>query len=156
MGAKPKAAADDRKVIAANKKARIKFEILDTFDAGLVLVGTEVKSLRNGRASIDEAFARVQGDEVFILGMHIPEYSHGNQMNHEPTRKRKLLLHRREISRLKASSQEKGLTLVVLSLWFSPRGHAKVTIAVCRGKKIHDKRETLKAKEARREIKRVV
>jgi SsrA-binding protein len=156
MGAKPKTAADDRKVIASNKKAKVKFEIVETFDAGLALLGTEVKSLREGRASIDEAFARVQGDEVFLLGMHIPEYSHGNQQNHDPYRKRKLLLHRREIGRLRASSEQKGLTLVPLSLWFSPRGLAKLTLAICRGKKVGDKRETLRTKEAKREMRRAL
>ena len=142
--------------VAQNRRARFDYFIEDKYEAGLALLGTEVKALRQGRANIAESYTSVEDGGLYLINATIPIYPPAGQFNHEPTRKRKLLLHRREISRLKASSQEKGLTLVVLSLWFSPRGHAKVTIAVCRGKKIHDKRETLKAKEARREIKRVV
>jgi SsrA-binding protein len=144
----------ERKVVAENKRARHKFEVLQTFEAGLVLVGTEVKTLRAGRASIEEGYGRVDADEIWLVGAHIDEYSHGNRSNHEPRRRRKLLLRKSEIKKLKAGVTQRGFTIVPLSLWFSPRGHAKVTIALCRGKKIHDKRETLRAKEARREMRR--
>jgi SsrA-binding protein len=144
----------ERKVVAENKRARHKFEVLQTFEAGLVLVGTEVKTLRDGRASIEEGYGRVDDDEIWLVGAHIDEYSHGNRSNHEPRRRRKLLLKKSEIKKLKAGVTQRGFTIVPLSLWFSPRGHAKVTIALCRGKKIHDKRETLRAKEARREMRR--
>ncbi len=143
--------ADGKRMVAVNKKARFRFEVLDEFEAGLALVGTEVKSLRRGLASLDEAFARVQGNEIYIVGLHIPEYSQGNRQNHEPTRKRKLLLHRREIRRLQTRATWRGLTLVPMDLYFNDRGLAKVTLAICRGRKVHDKREAIRKKDERRD-----
>jgi SsrA-binding protein len=143
--------ADGKRMVAVNKKARFRFEVLDEFEAGLALRGTEVKSLRQGLASLDEAFARVQGSEIYIVGLHIPEYSQGNRQNHEPTRKRKLLLHRREIRRLQTRATWRGLTLVPMDLYFNDRGLAKVTLAICRGRKVHDKREAIRKKDERRD-----
>jgi SsrA-binding protein len=138
--------------VADNRKARFHYEVLSTFEAGIALKGTEVKMLRQGQITLDEAFARVLDDELWLLGANIPVYSHGNTQNHEPKRQRKLLLHRREIRRLKAESQQKGLTLVPLRVYFGDRGFAKVTVGVCRGKKTHDKRATLRERDARREL----
>ena len=143
------------KLITSNKKARRDYEVLETVEAGLVLVGTEVKSLRDGKASLAEAYARVEGDEVFLVGAHIPEYSHGNRSNHEPTRPRKLLLHRREIERLRGKVQEKGLTLVPLRLYWKA-GRAKIEIALCRGKKQYDHRDDVAKREAQREMERAM
>ncbi len=144
--------ADGKRMVAVNKKARFRFEVLDEFEAGLALRGTEVKSLRQGLASLDEAFARVQGNEIYIVGLHIPEYSQGNRQNHEPTRKRKLLLHRREIRRLQTRATWRGLTLVPMDLDCNDRGLAKVTLAIGRGRKVHDKREAIRKKDERREL----
>jgi SsrA-binding protein len=143
---------DGRVPVAANRKARFEFEVLETVEAGLVLLGSEVKSLRRGRVSLDEAFARLDGEELFLVGAHIPEYPHASLRNHEPTRKRKLLLRRGQIRRWRTRAMQKGFTLVPLELYFSPRGLAKLTLALCRGKKVHDKREALRTRAARREI----
>ncbi|MBM4063769.1 MAG: SsrA-binding protein SmpB [Planctomycetes bacterium] len=151
--AKPAAKAPRPDVLVGeNRKARFHYEILERFEAGLVLRGTEVKSLRQGKLSLDEAYARVEDGELWLIGANIPEYSHGNLLNHEPKRKRKCLVHRRELRKLRERSQIKGLTLVPLRVYFGGRGHAKVTIGVGRGRKTHDKREYLKEKEAKREI----
>lgn len=139
-------------LVGENRKARFHYEILERHEAGLVLRGTEVKALRQGQMSLDEAYARFDGDELWLIGATIPEYSHGNQQNHEPKRKRKCLLHARELRKLKAKAQVKGLTLVPLRVYFGARGFAKVTIGVGRGRKLHDKRQHLKDKEAKREI----
>ena len=147
-----KPAATTDVLVGENRKARFQYEILETFEAGLVLRGTEVKVLRQGKVSLDEAYARIDGGELWLIGANIPEYSHGNQQNHEPKRKRKCLLHGRELKKLRDRSQVKGLTLVPLRIYFGGRGFAKVTIAVGRGRKLHDKREHLKDKEAKREI----
>ncbi len=144
---------DGTKLIASNKKARRDYFILDTFEAGLVLTGTEVKSLRAGKASLQEAYARLRGDEIWLVGAHFPEYAHGNRQNHEPTRDRKLLLHRREIERLRGKIQEKGLTLVPLRLYWR-NGRAKLEIALGRGKREYDKREDVSRREAQREMDR--
>ena len=141
--------------VARNKRAGYKFQIFDKFEAGLVLQGTEVKSLRSGRASINEAFARPRGEELYLLGMNIPPYEQGNRMNHEPTRPRKLLLHKREIRRLIGRINERGFTLVPLSVYFR-NGYAKVQIGLARGKQEFDRRETIKKREAKREIQRAV
>ncbi|MCC6671493.1 MAG: SsrA-binding protein SmpB [Planctomycetes bacterium] len=154
--AAPKGRAADAEVrtrsVAQNRKARFEYEVLETFEAGLALRGTEVKTLRQGRVSIEEAYAKVQGGELFLVDAHIEEYTHGNRANHEPTRPRKLLLHRREIRRIEAALGQKGLTLIPLEVFFSARGYAKVRLALCRGKKTHDKRETLRRREHRREM----
>jgi SsrA-binding protein len=139
-------------LVGENKKARFHYEILDRWEAGLVLRGTEVKVLRQGQLSLDEAYARIEGGELWLIGATIPEYSHGNLSNHEPKRRRKCLLHARELDKLREKSQVKGLTLVPLRVYFGSRGFAKVTIGVGKGRKLHDKREHLKTKEARREI----
>lgn len=151
-----KAAPEDgRNVVARNPKARHDYHILDTWEAGMVLTGTEVKSLRSGKASIKEAFARIRNGEVFLEGMNVTPYEQGNRYNHNPVRSRKLLLHQREIRRLVGAVEQKGLSLVPLELYFR-RGHAKVTLALGRGKKQYDKREDLKQKDAEREVARAL
>lgn len=142
------------KLIAQNKKAYHDFEIGEKFEAGLVLLGTEVKSLREGRANLKDSYARVKRDEVFLFGLHISPYSHASFDNHDPERIRKLLLHRSEIKRLLGKTQERGFSLVPLKLYFK-EGKAKVEIALARGKKEYDKRESLKKKEETREMDRM-
>jgi len=144
-----------RTLVASNRKARHDYAILDTFEAGLALTGTEVKSLRAGRASLLDAFAQESGGELWLHGMHIPEYAMGTWTNHPPRRTRKLLLHRREIDRLTGKLRESGLTLVPLSVYFAD-GWAKVEIALARGKKSYDKRHDLAKRDAEREISRTV
>jgi SsrA-binding protein len=140
-----------RKVVASNRKARHDYAILDTYEAGVALTGTEVKSLRAGRASLVDAFAQVSNGEVYLYGMHIAEYAQGTWTNHEPRRTRKLLLERMEIDRLVGKVQESGLTLVPLSVYFSD-GWAKVEIGLARGKRSYDKRQDLAKRDADREI----
>jgi SsrA-binding protein len=146
---------DGIKVIARNRRARHDYQIEDTFEAGLVLTGTEVKSLRAGRASLNEAFAQVSGGELWLHGMHIPEYERGTWTNHEPRRTRKLLLHRKEIDRLASQSAERGFTIVPLSLYFSG-GRAKVELGLGRGKRTYDKRHDLAQRDAAREVDRAL
>jgi SsrA-binding protein len=146
---------DGTKLITSNRKARRDYEILDTLEAGISLLGTEVKALRDGKASLAEAYARVDSDEVWLVGAHIPEYSHGNRQNHEPTRPRKLLLHKAEIARLRGKIEEKGLTVIPLRLYWK-RGRAKVEIALGRGKKSFDKRDDVAKREAQREMDRAL
>jgi SsrA-binding protein len=144
-----------RKLVAQNKKARHDFHIEDTYEAGLVLVGTEVKSLRAGRASLVDGFAEVDGHEVWLHGVHIPEYTQGTWTNHSARRKRKLLLNRVEIDKIERRVNEKGLTIVPLSLYFKD-GRAKVEIALARGKRSYDKRHTLAEKQAKREAEHAI
>jgi SsrA-binding protein len=144
-----------RTVVAQNRKARHDYHIEDTFEAGLVLTGTEVKSLRAGRASLVDGFGEVRDGEVWLRNVHIPEYDQGTWTNHEPRRPRKLLLHKGEISRLIGKTQERGLTLVPLSLYFKD-GYAKVEIALARGKKTYDKRHALAERQAKREAERAM
>jgi SsrA-binding protein len=144
-----------RKVIASNRRARHDYAILDTFEAGIALTGTEVKSLRAGRASLVDAYAQEKDGEIFLYGMHVPEYAQGTWTNHEPRRTRKLLLNRFEIDRLIGKTRETGLTLVPLSLYFSD-GWAKVELALARGKKSYDKRQDLARRDADREITRAL
>ncbi|GCB48874.1 SsrA-binding protein SmpB [Streptomyces sp. NL15-2K] len=144
-----------RKLIAQNKKARHDYLILDTYEAGLVLTGTEVKSLRQGRASLVDGFVQLDGNEAWLHNVHVPEYSQGTWTNHSARRKRKLLLHREEIDKLAAKSQETGHTIVPLALYFKD-GRAKIEIALARGKKEYDKRQTLREKQDRREAERVI
>lgn len=139
--------------MAQNKKARHDYLIEDTYEAGLVLTGTEVKSLRAGRASLVDGYATLRDGEAFLHGVHIPEYTRGTWTNHEPRRVRKLLLHRAEIDRWAAKTREAGLTIVPLSLYFSD-GRAKVELALARGKRVHDKRQALAERQATREIAR--
>lgn len=154
--ARPRPAADDGKQqVARNPKATHDYHILETWEAGVVLTGTEVKSLRNGKASIKEGFARLANGEVFLEGVNITPYEQGNRYNHDPVRTRKLLLHRKEIERLIGAVEQKGLTLVPLELYFR-NGVAKVTLALGRGKKQHDRREDLKRRDADREVARAL
>jgi len=144
-----------RKLVAQNKKARHDYHIEETFEAGLVLVGTEVKSLRAGRASLVDGFADVKDGEIWLHNVHIPEYTEGTWNNHEPRRVRKLLLRREEIKRLIGKTQEQGLTLVPLALYFKD-GYAKVEIALAKGKRSYDKRHALAEKQAKREAERAL
>ena len=130
--------------------------MIDTLECGIALVGSEVKSLRTGRVSLDEAYGRVRSGEVWLVGCDIPEYNFANQFNHDPRRPRKLLLHRREIKKFAASAYEEGLTLVPLKLYFNARGRAKVLLGICRGRKLYDKRERLKKADAQRDIDRAM
>ena len=145
----------DRKLIAQNRKARHDYEIVDVFEAGVVLTGTEVKSLRLGRASLLDGFATIDDGEIFLHNVHIPEYEQGSWTNHEPRRVRKLLLHKAEILRLIGKTKESGLTLVPLSLYFS-QGKVKVELALARGKKSYDKRQDLARRDADREVQRAL
>lgn len=144
-----------QKPIATNRKARHEYAVLESYECGLVLTGTEVKSLRAGRASLVDSFAQVDDGEVWLHNLHIPEYTEGTWTNHAPRRKRKLLLHRREIDRLIGKTKEGGLTLVPLKMYFSD-GRAKVEIALARGKKEYDKRQDIAKRDANREILRAV
>lgn len=144
-----------RKLIAQNRKARHDYSILDTYEAGVALTGTEVKSLRAGRASLVDAFATVKDGEVWLHGVHIPEYAQGTWTNHDPRRVRKLLLHRGEIDRLIGKTREGGLTLVPLQLYFRD-GKVKVELALARGKRAYDKRQALARRDAEREMSRAV
>jgi SsrA-binding protein len=147
--------SESRKVVARNRKARHEYEILDTFEAGMELKGPEVKSLRAGNVSFQDAFARVDGGEVWLHSLHISPYEQANRHNEDPVRPRRLLLNRKEIRQLTVKTEEKGLTLVPLDIYFV-RGYAKVSLAVARGKKLHDKRETLKRRQQDREARRAV
>ena len=149
------AAEQGRGVVARNRRARHDYHIEDVVEAGLVLTGTEVKSLRAGRASLTDGFGQITDGEVWLLGVHIPEYTHGTWTNHEPRRPRKLLLHRKEIDRLASKTAERGLTLIPLSLYFS-NGKAKVELAVGRGKRTYDKRQDLAQRDAAREVERAL
>jgi SsrA-binding protein len=152
---KPKDAPEKDVVsVARNKRARFDYHLLETFEAGLALTGTEVKSLRGGQASIADACGIVRDGEVFLLNAHIQPYERGGYVNHEPTRSRKLLLHRREIRRLIGAVERQGLTLIPLELYFR-KGVAKVALALAKGKKLHDKRASEKQRDAEREIARV-
>lgn len=161
MGKKNKAAAkgkgDDpnEKTIATNRKARHEYEVLEKLECGIVLVGSEVKSLREGRMSLDEAYGRMDRGEVWLVGCNIEEYRNAVHEQHDQKRRRKLLLHRREIKKFAAKAYEKNLTLVPLKMYFK-QGRAKVLLGLCRGKKLHDKRETLKRKSAQRDMDRAL
>jgi SsrA-binding protein len=139
------------KVIAQNRKARFNYQIGETFEAGIVLTGTEVKSLRAGKAAIAESYADARGGEIWLINANIPEYLQGGRFNHPPKRVRKLLLHRRQINKLTGAVEREGMTLVPLKLYFNEKGRAKVELALARGKKLHDKRETEKKRSWERE-----
>jgi SsrA-binding protein len=145
-----------RKLVAQNRKAFHQYFIEDRIEAGLMLTGTEVKSLREGRATISEAYAGESGGELVLFNAHIPEFHGGNRFNHEPRRPRKLLLRRREVDRLTGAVRREGVTLVPLQLYFTPRGWAKVELGLARGKKAHDKRETIKERDWQREKQRLM
>jgi SsrA-binding protein len=144
------------KVVATNRKAFHDYFIEEKFEAGIVLQGTEVKSLREGRVNLQDSYASVREGEMFLHNCHVSPYSHGNIMNHDPTRVRKLLLHKTEINKLLGKTQQKGLTLIPLRIYFSKRGHAKVELGLAKGKKLYDRRESIKAREAGREVQRAI
>ena len=156
-GKNPQKGKDDDsfKIVARNRRARFEFDLLESVEAGIVLTGTEVKSLRNGKASLEESYATVDNREVWLNGCDIPEYLQANRMNHKPKRPRKLLLHRREIDKLIAKASERGLTIVPLKIYFKD-GMAKVEICVARGRKMYDKREALKKQDAKRDMDRAI
>ncbi|SHL70169.1 SsrA-binding protein SmpB [Roseibium suaedae] len=147
--------APGRKIISDNRKARFNFEIEDTLEVGIELKGTEVKSLRNGKANIAESYAAEYQGEIWIYNVYIPEYLQANRFNHEPRRPRKLLLHKREIGKLAGAVQKEGKTIVPLKLYFNEVGRAKIELALAKGKKLHDKRETEKQRDWQREKARV-
>ncbi len=148
----PKVGAPSR-TITVNRKAYHEYHVLETFQAGIVLTGTEIKSIRLGKVSLTESFARIEGSEMFLYGAQIASYAQGNIHNHQQDRVRKLLLHKQEIQRLIGKTKEQGLTLIPLKMYFS-RAWVKVEMGLCKGKKLYDKRETIKAREGKREIER--
>jgi len=141
----------NNKTVSENRKARFSYEILDTIETGLVLTGTEVKSLRQGQANIQDSYASVEGGEIWLINSYLPEYLQANRFNHEPRRRRKLLLNKREMAKLSQSVDREGMTLVPLKIYFNDQGRAKLLLAVGRGKKLHDKRETEKQRDWSRE-----
>jgi SsrA-binding protein len=151
-----KTKADESRLVSENRKARHRFEILESLECGIQLTGSEVKSLRDGKLSLDEAYARVKGDEVWLVGADIAEYPQATLWNHAPKRPRKLLMRGEERRKFADKAHEKGLTLVPLKVYFNARGLAKVLIGLCRGKKLHDKRESMKAADSKREIDRAM
>ena len=155
--ARPKPKTFDKlKTVADNRRARFDYHIDDTFEAGLALQGTEVKALRAGQATIAESYAEVRDGEVWLINSNIPEYSHGNRLNHEPRRPRKLLLHGREINKMFGAVERKGMTLVPLSIYFNATGRAKVELALAKGKQAHDKRATIKDRDWKRDKARLM
>ena len=155
--ARPKPSTFDKaKIVAENRRARFDYHVEDTFEAGIALTGTEVKSLRFGEGSIAESYAEVRGGEVWLVNSNIPEFSHGNRFNHEPKRPRKLLLHEREIARLQGAVERKGMTLVPLSVYFNGRGRAKVELALAKGKQAADKRASIKDRDWKRDKARLL
>lgn len=156
--ARPQSAAefDKKKVVAENRRARFDYAVEQVFEAGIALHGTEVKSLRFGEGTIAESYAEVVGGEVWLINANIPEFSHGNRFNHEPRRPRKLLLKGREINKLHAGVMRQGMTIVPLSVYFNSRGRAKVELALAKGKKAHDKRESIKERDWKRDKARLM
>ncbi|MEY3984882.1 MAG: hypothetical protein RLZ59_327 [Pseudomonadota bacterium] len=155
--ARPRPSTFDKvQTVAENRRARYDYHIEDSYEAGIALTGTEVKSLRFGEGSIGESYAEVNDGEVWLVNANIPEFSHGNRFNHEPKRPRKLLLHEREIKKLHGAVAREGMTLVPLSIYFNGRGRAKVELALAKGKKAHDKRETIKERDWKREAARIL
>lgn len=144
------------RVLAENRKARHKFEVVETLECGLVLAGSEVKSLRAGKMSLDESYGRVRDGEVWLIGCDIPEYAQATVWNHDPKRPRKLLLQKKQIKKFANQAHEKGLTLVPLKVYFNERGIAKVQMGLCRGRKLHDKREALKKADVKRDLDRAM
>jgi SsrA-binding protein len=151
----PDRAHDNERLIAHNRRARFEYEVLDTLECGIALLGSEVKSLRVGKMSLDEAYGRVKDGEVWLVGCDIPEYREANRMNHDPRRVRKLLLHRREVRKFASKALERGLTLVPLKMYFK-RGLVKVLLGLCKGRKLHDKREMIKKRDVSRDIQRAI
>ena len=151
-----KTTGDGKRIIAENRKARYNYEIVDTLEAGIMLTGTEVKSLREREANIAESYASHEDEAIYLINSYVPEYDQGNRNNHEPRRRRKLLLHRREIDRLAAAVARDGMTLIPLRLYFNERGMAKLELALGRGKKTYDKRETEKKRDWQRDKARLL
>jgi SsrA-binding protein len=147
---------DKKKIVAENRRARFEYFIEDHFEAGIALTGTEVKSLRFGEGSIAEAYAEVKDGQVSLINANIPEFSHGNRFNHEPKRPRKLLLHEREIAKMHTGVSREGMTLIPMAVYFNSRGRAKVELALAKGKKLHDKRETTKERDWKRDQQRLL
>jgi SsrA-binding protein len=155
--ARPRPATFDKvKTVAENRRARYEYFIETVYEAGIALTGTEVKALRGGQGSIAEAYAEVKEGQVWLVNANVPEFSHGNRYNHEPKRPRKLLLHEREINKLHGAVAREGMTLVPLSIYFNGRGRAKVELALAKGKKTHDKRETIKERDWKRDQQRIM
>ncbi len=144
------------KIVAENRKARYEYFIDDVVEAGIALAGTEVKALRTGEGSIAEAYAELKDGQMWLVNANIPEFSHGNRFNHEPKRPRKLLLHARQISRMNGAVTRQGMTLIPLMIYFNDRGMAKVELALAKGKKLHDKRETEKTRDWKRDAARIM
>lgn len=155
MAKKNDAKKDDLTVICRNRRAFHEYEVSDTLECGIVLTGTEVKSLRERAANLEDSYARIVDGELWLIGSDIPEYTQGNRLNHKPKRQRKLLLHKRELAKFAGKASQQGFTLVPLRMYFK-QGRAKVEVAVARGKQLHDKRESQKKSEAQREIKRAM
>ena len=151
-----KKADSNSRTVAENRKARFSYEVVDTYEAGLALTGTEVKSLRQGQANIQESYASAEGSEIWLINAYVPEYTQGNRFNHEPRRKRKLLLKKKEMARLTQAVQREGMTMVPLKIYFNERGRAKLLLALARGKKLHDKRESLKKADTQLAISRAL
>jgi SsrA-binding protein len=149
--AKDKKPDTNGKTVAENRKARFSYEVMDTYEAGLALTGTEVKSLREGHANIQESYASAEGGEIWLINSYVPEYLQGNRFNHEPRRRRKLLLKKKEMAKLAQAVEREGMTMVPLKIYFNERGRAKLLLAIARGKKLHDKRETEKQRDWARE-----
>jgi SsrA-binding protein len=147
---------DTRKVVADNRKARYAYAIEDTLEAGLMLMGSEVKSLRTGKATIAESYAYAKDGEIFLVNAYIPEYLMANRFNHEPRRPRKVLVHKREAAKLAAAIQREGMTLIPLRVYFNPKGIAKIELGIAKGKKLHDKRETEKKRDWARDKARLM
>jgi SsrA-binding protein len=145
-----------RKIVAENRKARYNYEILDTYEAGLVLTGTEVKSLREGKANIAESYATDEGGEMWLINSYLPEYLQANRFNHEPRRRRKLLLSKREVNRLQGAVNREGMSLIPLKIYFNDQGRAKLELALGKGKKLHDKRESEKERDWNRQKSRLL
>ena len=154
---RPKPATfDKKKIVAENRRARFDYAVDTVYEAGIVLTGTEVKSLRFGEGSIAESYAEVRGDEVWLVNSNVPEFSHGNRFNHEAKRPRKLLLHEREINKLHGAVAREGMTMVPLTVYFNGQGRAKVELALAKGRKAHDKREHIKEREWKRDAGRIM
>lgn len=156
MVAKPAESTKSYKTVTENRRARHEYHILETYEAGISLSGTEVKSLRAGKANLQDSFARVENGEMMLYNMHISPYEQGNRFNHEPKRTRRLLMHKQEIMRLLGKVREKGLALVPLKVYFNPRGKVKVELALAQGKKSYDKRQDIANRDAKREMERAV
>ena len=151
-----KKADPNNRTVAENRKARFSYEVLDTIETGLVLTGTEVKSLRQGQANIQESYASAEGGEIWLINSYLPEYLQANRFNHEPRRRRKLLVSKREMAKLSQSVEREGMTLVPLKIYFNDQGRAKLLLAVGRGKKLHDKRESEKERDWNRQKSRLL